>query len=126
MDLQEMVRMGRVAKAEMEAYRARVLTALNDLLGTTDIVLNEFGAVELTKAQIEKLKEIIPTTNESAVPGDYFAGIPVWTAPVAWRDVQGDVWTLGEDGLLYTTETRPFPRAHVEKKWGPLVPLTEV
>lgn len=38
-----------------------------------------------------------------------------------WRDIQGDVWTLGEDGLLHTPETRPFSREHVEKKWGPLV-----
>jgi hypothetical protein len=38
-----------------------------------------------------------------------------------WRDIQGDVWALGEDGLLHTPETRAFPREHVEKKWGPLV-----
>jgi hypothetical protein len=39
-----------------------------------------------------------------------------------WRDIHGDVWTLGEDGLLHTPETRPFSREYVEKKWGPLVP----
>jgi hypothetical protein len=38
-----------------------------------------------------------------------------------WRDIQGDVWTLGEDGLLHTPETAPFSREHVDKKWGPLV-----
>lgn len=40
-----------------------------------------------------------------------------------WRDRVGDIWALGEDGLLHTPETRPFPRAHVEKKWGPLTPV---
>jgi hypothetical protein len=38
-----------------------------------------------------------------------------------WLDIHGDVWTLGEDGLLHTPETRPFSREHVEKKWGPLI-----
>lgn len=37
------------------------------------------------------------------------------------RDRQGDVWTTGDDGLLHSPETRPFPREHVERKWGPLV-----
>lgn len=41
----------------------------------------------------------------------------------AWRDRHGDVWVLAEDGLLHARETRPFPREHVEKKWGPLVPV---
>lgn len=41
----------------------------------------------------------------------------------AWTDRQGDVWALGEDGLLHTPETTPFPRQHVERKWGPLVPV---
>lgn len=40
----------------------------------------------------------------------------------AWRDRHGDVWRLGDDGWLHTPETAPFPREHVEKKWGPLVP----
>lgn len=40
-----------------------------------------------------------------------------------WRDRQGDVWGLGEDGLLWTRETMPFPRYHIVKKWGPLVPV---
>lgn len=40
------------------------------------------------------------------------------------RDTQGDVWTLGADGLLHTPETAAFSRAHVERKWGPLAPLT--
>jgi hypothetical protein len=39
----------------------------------------------------------------------------------AWRDKQGDIWTEGDDGLMWTPETRPFPREHVERKWGPLV-----
>lgn len=42
-----------------------------------------------------------------------------------WIDRQGDVWTPGPDGLLHTPETAPFTREHVERKWGPLRPLTE-
>lgn len=41
----------------------------------------------------------------------------------AWRDRQGDVWTEGDDGLMHTPDTAPFSRGHVEKKWGPLVPV---
>lgn len=41
----------------------------------------------------------------------------------AWRDRQGDVWELGADGLMHTPETAPFSREHVEKKWGPLIPV---
>ena len=41
----------------------------------------------------------------------------------AWRDCQGDLWVEGSDGLMHTRETAPFPREHVEKKWGPLVPV---
>lgn len=44
--------------------------------------------------------------------------------PAAWRDRQGDVWVLGADGLMHTPETAPFTREHVEKKWGPLIPVT--
>ena len=40
------------------------------------------------------------------------------------RDRQGDVWVEGDDGLMHTPETMPFTREHVEKKWGPLVPVT--
>jgi hypothetical protein len=43
------------------------------------------------------------------------------TSLAAWRDRHGDVWTLGDDGLMHTRETAPFTREHVEKKWGPLV-----
>lgn len=39
----------------------------------------------------------------------------------ALRDRHGDIWTLGPDGLMHTPETAPFPREHVEHKWGPLV-----
>lgn len=39
----------------------------------------------------------------------------------SWIDKQGDVWTEGDDGLLHTPETAPFPRAYVEHKWGPLL-----
>ena len=39
---------------------------------------------------------------------------------LSWVDRQGDVWRVGEDGLMHTPETAPFPREHVEKKWGPL------
>ena len=35
-------------------------------------------------------------------------------------DRHGDPWTPGDDGLMHTPETAPFPREHVEKKWGPL------
>jgi len=49
----------------------------------------------------------------------------LWS-PRGWRDRHGDVWTLGSDGLLHTPETRAFPREHVEKKWGPLVPNPQV
>jgi hypothetical protein len=43
----------------------------------------------------------------------------------SWTDRQGDVWRLREGSLLHTPETAPFPREHVEKKWGPLVPNRE-
>ena len=46
-------------------------------------------------------------------------------AVTAWSDRHGDVWKLGSDGMLWTPETAPFPRGHVEKKWGPLVPVRE-
>lgn len=49
-----------------------------------------------------------------------------YLAPGSWIDNQGDVWTLGADGLMHTPETAPFPREHVEKKWGPLRPVTGV
>ncbi len=42
-----------------------------------------------------------------------------------WRDSQGDIWTTGPDGLLHTPETAPFSREHVEKKWGPLIPIPQ-
>lgn len=38
----------------------------------------------------------------------------------AWIDQHGDVWREGDDGLMHTRETAPFPREHVERKWGPL------
>lgn len=41
-----------------------------------------------------------------------------------WVDCHHDVWTMRADGLMETPETRPFPPAHVEKKWGPLLPAT--
>lgn len=39
---------------------------------------------------------------------------------LSWVDRQGDVWRVGDDGLMHTPETAPFPREHVERKWGPL------
>ncbi|MDF9717373.1 hypothetical protein [Nocardioides sp. ChNu-99] len=43
----------------------------------------------------------------------------------SWVDRFGDVWTSRADGLMYEQpETRPFPREHVEKKWGPLRKVT--
>ena len=44
--------------------------------------------------------------------------------PESWIDKHGDVWTLGPDGLMRTPETAPFPREHVERKWGPLRSVT--
>lgn len=38
----------------------------------------------------------------------------------SWTDRHGDVWVEGPDGRLWTKETRPFDREHVERKWGPL------
>lgn len=42
-----------------------------------------------------------------------------------WRDRHGDVWQLGDDGLMHTPETIPFKREYVEKKWGPLVSVLD-
>lgn len=47
-------------------------------------------------------------------------------AVAGWVDRFGDVWHLGDDGLMHSFETAPFPRGHVEKKWGPLRPQSEV
>lgn len=49
--------------------------------------------------------------------------MPPDTGPVVDKD--GDVWTLGGDGLMHTPETKPFPLEYVEKKWGPLRPVEE-
>lgn len=43
----------------------------------------------------------------------------------AWIDNQGDIWVLGADGLMHTYETAPFTREFVEKKWGPLRPVSD-
>jgi len=55
------------------------------------------------------------------------AGIPFhfkqWGSGSRCIDKQGDVWTFGDDGLMHSFETQPFPREHVEKKWGPLKAL---
>lgn len=40
----------------------------------------------------------------------------------AWIDRHGDVWIF-RDGMGWSFETQPFTREHIEKKWGPLVPL---
>lgn len=40
----------------------------------------------------------------------------------AWLDRHGDVWVF-RNGMGWSFETRPFTREHIEKKWGPLVPL---
>lgn len=42
-----------------------------------------------------------------------------------WVDRQGDVWNLGNDGLLHTRETAPLSAAHVNRKWGPLITLEQ-
>lgn len=49
--------------------------------------------------------------------------VRVESAGTVWRDRDGDDWTVGDDDLMHSYETRPFPRAHVERKWGPLVEL---
>ena len=36
------------------------------------------------------------------------------------RDRQGDLWTVGADGLMESFETASFPIEHVRRKWGPL------
>jgi hypothetical protein len=60
---------------------------------------------------------------KDARPGVWFIGVRTVPVPgVDLVDKHGDVWTLGDDGLLHTPETAAFPREHVEKKWGPLVP----
>lgn len=46
-----------------------------------------------------------------------------WGDASLWQDRQGDVWTRGDDGLMHTPDTAPFPREHVERKWGPLKAL---
>jgi hypothetical protein len=58
-----------------------------------------------------------------ALDDDDWVTFEVVLRPKRWKDTQGDIWTLGEDGLLHTPETRPFPRYIVEKKWGPLRPM---
>ena len=42
---------------------------------------------------------------------------------VRYADKHGDVWTLGDDGLMHSLETAPFPLEYVERKWGPLRPV---
>ena len=49
-------------------------------------------------------------------------GQPPTQHATGWIDRDGDVWHLGADGLMHTPETAPFPREHVERKWGPLRP----
>ncbi|TDP92348.1 hypothetical protein EDF62_1554 [Leucobacter luti] len=44
-------------------------------------------------------------------------------ASTVWIDIHGDVWVLGDDGLMHSPETAPFSREHVEKKWGPMKEL---
>lgn len=41
-------------------------------------------------------------------------------ATLRLRDKHGDVWMVGEDGLMHTRETAPFSFEHVVRKWGPL------
>lgn len=60
-----------------------------------------------------------PEHRVPPAPREVFIGL----TPRAWRDRQGDIWRLGDDGLLHTPETAPFSREHVERKWGPLEPI---
>lgn len=48
------------------------------------------------------------------------------TSEAGWVDRHGDVWHEGDDGLMHSFETAPFPRERVEKKWGPLRPASPV
>lgn len=41
-------------------------------------------------------------------------------ATLRLRDRHGDVWMVGDDGLLHAHDTAPFSFEHVEGKWGPL------
>jgi hypothetical protein len=70
------------------------------------------------------------STAEYAPAGDPGCAAPLGGfAPAVgsrWVDKHHDVWTMRADGLMETPETRPFPPAHVEKKWGPLLPVTDV
>jgi hypothetical protein len=47
-------------------------------------------------------------------------------AGTRWVDIHHDVWTMGDDDLMHTPETRPSSWAHVVKKWGPLHQLGDV
>lgn len=39
----------------------------------------------------------------------------------SWRDRDGDIWVMGQYGLMMTPDTAPFGSEYVVKKWGPLV-----
>ena len=57
------------------------------------------------------------------------AGVPFffkqWGDGSLWVDRLGDVWAHRDNGLMESFETAPFPREHVEKKWGPLKQLSK-
>ena len=57
------------------------------------------------------------------------SGVPFffkqWGDASAWRDRQGDLWHIRDDGRLDTHETAPAEREFAERHWGPLVRLTK-
>lgn len=106
---------------EWDGYRIEAV--LSDRLGDFATIEEGFWRLAdvrayLTRAEAEGweyLPDVDGADPHGRATGDSAEG--------PWRDRQGDVWTLGTDGLLHTPETAPFTRAHVEKKWGPLTPL---
>ena len=61
------------------------------------------------------------TLNPSLVDCRLCVSLLASTDALSWVDRQGDVWRMNDaDGLMYAPKTAPFPREHVEKKWGPL------
>ena len=57
------------------------------------------------------------------------AGVPFffkqWGDASAWQDRHADVWHQIYVNRMESPETALFPREHVEKKWGPLKPLSK-
>lgn len=91
-----------------------------------------YGAIKETALERDALQARIDAALTLMDTGSKRAGIRTALAedqPAAapeadaWRDRQGDLWRLGDDGLMHSRDTVPFSREHVEKKWGPLLPV---